>query len=235
LRECGQAESEEYSSRTKSGEIRTMLLSAEPINIAGEPCIIAVTMDITERKQAEKALRESEEKFSAAFRASPGAISITTLKDGIFLDVNDSFTRINGYTREEVIGRSSKELKIWAKPEERDRILRALREHGRAVNEEYSSRTKSGEIRTMLLSAEPIKIAGEPCIIAVTTDVTERKQTRNESRVNGDSPEGPVHEPSSEPTGTNRQPESELDDREKVGQALLKARSDIEMANRVNS
>ncbi len=129
-----------------------------------------------ERKRAEEALRESEGKFSRAFGASPNSMSITTFKDGIFLEVNDSFTRDNGYTREEVIGRSSRELNIWVKLEERDRILELLRKCGKAENEEYLARTKSGEIRTMLFSAEPINVDGKPCIIAVTTDITERKR-----------------------------------------------------------
>ena len=176
LKDQGRIHNEEFTFRIKSGELRTKLFSTEPIIIDDEPCMITVTVDITEQKQAENALRESEEKFSAAFRSSPNSISITTLKDGIFLEVNDSFTRDNGYTREEVIGRSSKNLKIWAKPEERDRILQILREKGQAINEEYSSRTKSGVIRTMLFSAETINIAGELCIIAVTTDISERKR-----------------------------------------------------------
>ncbi len=135
-----------------------------------------LNQEIAERKRAEEALRESEEKFSKAFRSNPDSASITTFKDGIFIDVNESFTRDNGYTREEVIGQSSRELDIWAKPEERDRILKKLRKHGRVAYEEYSARTKSGEIRTMLFSAEPINVAGEACIIAVTTDITDRKK-----------------------------------------------------------
>jgi len=132
--------------------------------------------EITERKQAEEALRESEEKFSKAFRASPDMAVISTLRDGIFVEVNDSFTRIIGYTREEAIGHSSAELGIWVKAEERARIVQILKERGRFRNEEVDLRIKSGEIRLLLFSAELINIGDEPCMLSVTTDITERKQ-----------------------------------------------------------
>ncbi len=176
LMKRGRISNEEVHLRLKSGEQSTSLFSAELIHIGGEPCMISVTTDISERKRAEEALRESEEKFSKAFHSSPNSMSVTTLKEGIFIDINDSFTRDHGYTREEVIGKSSRELEIWADPEQRDRTLTKLRKHGRVTYEEYTARTKSGEIRTMLFSAEPIHIAGEDCIITVTTDITERKK-----------------------------------------------------------
>jgi PAS domain S-box-containing protein len=185
-------------------------LSASVIRLAGNEMIQMVFRNVTERKQMEKSMRESEEKYSAAFRASPSAITITTLKDGVFLEVNDSFLRDNGYTREEVIGHSSKELKIWAKPEERDRILHELREYGRVVNVEYSSRTKAGLIRTMLLSAEPITIAGEQCIIAVTTDITERHRTEGESFLSGDELVKPTTKPARATDDVNRTLKREL-------------------------
>jgi PAS domain S-box-containing protein len=178
----GKVENEEFNARIKSGEVRTMLFSAEIIMIAGEPCIIAMTIDISKRKKIEQALKESEEKFSNAFRSNPNAITISTLKEGVFLDVNDDFIRENGYTRDEVIGHTSKELDMWVYTEERDRILGKLRADGRAENEEYHARTKSGEICIKLFSADLIHIAGEPCIIAMTTDITELKKTEQALR-----------------------------------------------------
>ena len=133
-------------------------------------------VDITGRKRAIEALRESEEKFSKAFRSSPDAIAITTVGDGKFIEVNDSFARFTGYTREEVIDHSSIELGLWANVEDRARMVQILKEHGRVLNEEFNIRTKSGEIRTWLFSSEPINIRGEPCLISVTTDITERRQ-----------------------------------------------------------
>jgi PAS domain S-box-containing protein len=176
MREKGGVVDEEYKSRTKSGEIRTMLFSAEPIDIAGESCMISSTTDITERKRIGQALRKSEEKFSKAFSSSPDAMAISTIEEGRFLEVNGSFLRDYGYSREEVIGHSSKELGTWFEPKARDRILKTLRDKGRVFDAEFEARIRSGEIRTMTFSAELIEIEGERCIIASTKDITERKQ-----------------------------------------------------------
>jgi len=135
-----------------------------------------------ERQQAEEALRQSEEKFSKAFRASPDMVIITTLRDGIFIEVNDSFTRIIGYTHEEVIGRSSTELGIWVKAKERARIAQIIKESGGVRNEEVDFRIKSGEIRLFLFSAELINIGDEPCLLSVVTDITDRKQAEEKTR-----------------------------------------------------
>jgi PAS domain S-box-containing protein len=176
LKEQGSVSNEEVHLRIKSGEIRTSLISSEQIEINGEQCMISVATDITERKQAEEALRESEEKFSRAFRSSPDRIAITTLDDGRFIDVNDSYVHFAGYTREEVIGHTSKEFNSWPNPHDREKIVKKLKEQGRVYNEEVHLRNKSGEIRTSLFSAEPIEINGEQCMISVATDITERKQ-----------------------------------------------------------
>jgi PAS domain S-box-containing protein len=136
--------------------------------------------EINERKCAETASRESEDKFAKAFRSSPDAIVISTLKDGIFIEVNDSFTSFIGYTREELIGHTSNEFETWARAEDRTRMLQILKEKGRVNNEEYNFRTRSGELRTWLFSAELIDIGGEPCLLSVNTDITERKQSEGE-------------------------------------------------------
>ncbi|MFH1647121.1 MAG: PAS domain S-box protein, partial [Chloroflexota bacterium] len=183
LREHGRVHNEEIDFRIKSGEIRTVLFSAEVINIGGEPCAIHITTDITERKQMEEALRVSEEKFSRAFRASPESIVITRLTDGIFTEVNDSFTRLTGRSREEVIGRTAKDVNAWADPADRDRMVETLKETGRVSNEEFNFRNKAGEIHTWMFSAELITVGNEPCIISITTDITERKQMEEALRV----------------------------------------------------
>jgi PAS domain S-box-containing protein len=133
---------------------------------------------ITEHRYAEEALRESEEKFSKAFRASPDIITITTLEDGRFIEVNDSFTHYSGYSREEVMGHRAADLGGWAGPEERTRMVRMLKKDGRVRNIEVTSVTKTGEIRFGLFSADLIEIGGKPCIIAVVSDTTEQKQSQ---------------------------------------------------------
>ena len=106
--------------------------------------------DITERKLAEDALRESEERFSRFFRASPVGTSITRLSDGQFADVNDAFLGLFGYTREEVIGQNPLKLGMWANPEDRAKMVEILQKQGRIQDFETRFRRKSGEIRDVL-------------------------------------------------------------------------------------
>ncbi len=181
--ENGKVRHEEFHFRTKSGEIRTWLCSADIINIGGDPCMLAVATDITERKKAQEALRESEERFSKAFHASPGSMSISRLKDGTFIEVNESFLRDKGYTREDVIGHSSTELGIWKDEEHRNKVLQMLQEQGRVHNEPTQFRTKSGEIHTGYLSAEFINLGNEPCMIVLTTDTTQLTQAEEQLRL----------------------------------------------------
>jgi PAS domain S-box-containing protein len=160
----------------KDGSVIDVDISINGTVIAGQKLIFCVCRDITERRQAGEALRKSEEKFSKAFRASPSTVTITTLKDGKFLELNDTFTRLTGYSREELIGRNSTDINFWVDPEDRNRILQIIKEQGRVNNVEANIRRKSGEIRTWLFSMEPIDIGGELCLLSATTDITERKR-----------------------------------------------------------
>ncbi|MGA7935991.1 MAG: PAS domain S-box protein [Kovacikia sp.] len=149
--------------------------------VNGQPAIIGTLLDITERKRAEQALLESEEKFSKAFRSSPAAMTLTTLQDPSsvrLIDANDSFLRITGYQRQEVIGQTMGDLNIWSDLSDRADMYRALQSVGSVGNLEMRFRRKSGEIGVALLSAEIIQLKGEPCLLTVTIDITERKQAQ---------------------------------------------------------
>jgi PAS domain S-box-containing protein len=130
-----------------------------------------------ERQRAAEALRVSEEKFAKAFRSSPDSMVISTIADGRYIEVNDGFSRITGYRREEVIGRTSREMKIWVDPEDRATFVRMLQAQGAIRNLEMRFRKKSGEIGVALVSAEVIELGGTPCFLTVTKDITERKRT----------------------------------------------------------
>ena len=132
--------------------------------------------DINERKLAEIALRESEERFSRFFRASPVGTSLYRLDDGLFVDINNAFMGLFGYTREEVIGQNPYKLAMWAIPEDPAHILEILREQGRLQDFETKLRKKSGEIMDVLVSAEVIEMAGQQYILGLTHDITERKR-----------------------------------------------------------
>ena len=141
-----------------------------------------IQRDITARRRAEEALRFSEEKFAKAFRACPLRVSIGTLREGRFIEVNDAFLRDHGFTREQVIGRTSPELGLWDHPGDRQRLVAALERGGIVREWEFRGQTRDGQVQITSLSAELIQVGGETCILAVATDVTDRKRAEDEIR-----------------------------------------------------
>lgn len=160
----------------KNGERRTIELSIEPLQIEGKQCLLSVSVDITDRKLAERALRESEERFSTAFNFNPNSLVISNFEDGTILEVNDTFLELFGYNREEVIGKTSNELNLFANPEERNRVVNLLSIDGRLRNFELNIKVKSGESRIAILSAELLRTNTGQTILSIIQDITERKQ-----------------------------------------------------------
>ncbi|MEQ8957900.1 MAG: PAS domain S-box protein, partial [Coleofasciculus sp. C2-GNP5-27] len=138
--------------------------------------VIWVARNITDRKRTQFALYQSEEKFARAFRSSPSAMTITRLSDGCHIDVNDSFCQFTGYSAPEILGRTALDLHLWVNQKDRNRMLKAISNKGIIRNYEFEFRTKSGNIRTALLSAEQITLDNQPCLIAVSQDISDRKQ-----------------------------------------------------------
>lgn len=136
--------------------------------------------DITERKLAEEALQISEQRFAKAFTANPQPMSLTTLAEGRYIDVNESFSQMSGYTLEEVIGNTSSELGIFEKPEDRERLVAPLRESGSVRNLELKFRRKDGEFRILLSSAELLNLGGQHCVLVASSDITDRKRLEEE-------------------------------------------------------
>jgi PAS domain S-box-containing protein len=132
------------------------------------------------RRQADDTLRQSEEKFSKAFQTSSSAITITRAEDGKFLDVNDTFTSLMGFTREEAIASSSIWLKLWVHEEDRQRVVADLRAGQAIVDQEYLFRTKSGGVITGVFSARVIQLSHGPCVLASINDITARKRAEEE-------------------------------------------------------
>ncbi|MBI1749384.1 MAG: PAS domain S-box protein [Acidobacteria bacterium] len=168
--------------RSRAGDVRDMLISAELIELEGVRCALAVARDVTTMSHAQQALRDSEEKFSTAFQSSPDAITINTLAEGRYVEVNDSFLRLSGFQRDEVIGRTGPELQIWMDPAERAAVLSKLREQGAVRNMEYTFRMKSGELIDTVLSAEVIKLSGELHTLWVVRDIREKKRAERALR-----------------------------------------------------
>jgi len=160
-----------------SGQVRWVELKTVLIEWEGKPATLNFLSDITERKQAEESLRKSEEKFARAFRSSPYAMIITRPPDGRIVDVNDKFTVLSGYSREEVIGKTTRELNFYLDSVDRDYIISQLQRFGQIADYECRFRLKSGEIFTTLFSAVNITIGDELCILSSILDITERKRT----------------------------------------------------------
>jgi len=137
--------------------------------------------DITNRIEAERALRESEEKFKRTFQSNPNSMSINTLEEGIFLDVNDAFLRTSGFSREDIIGRRSTETS-WVDKEDRSRMLRLLHEQGRVEGMETAFHTKSGKVLFSSLSAVIVEIGGKQCVLTTSQDITERRRAADRLR-----------------------------------------------------
>lgn len=135
---------------------------------------------INERTQSVKALHESEERFRKAFYTSPDSLNLNRMDDGMFVEVNEGFTKLCGYTEEDVRGKTSLDINIWANPEDRIRMVGLLKEYSYVTNFEANFRMKDGAIRTGLMSATILNIQGIPHILSITRDIESIKIAREE-------------------------------------------------------
>jgi two-component system, cell cycle sensor histidine kinase and response regulator CckA len=134
----------------------------------------AIFRDVTERKRAEQALKQSEERFSRVFAASPIAITICTLDGGRMLDANESFLAMLGHEQNELVGRTDVKLGFWKNEADRERVVQKVREGQLVRDEQCTLRTKTGEERQALVSAEAIYVNTERCVLFILHDNTER-------------------------------------------------------------
>ncbi len=156
-------------------DLRTTLIRNEH----GEPvAMVGIGTDITARLKAEKALAKSEERYRLAFQNSLDSININRLSDGMYLEVNQAFLDIVGYSAHEVMGRTSLELDIWADPADRQHLVDELRQKGRCQNFEARFRKKNGAVIWGLMSAVLMELEGVPCILSIARDVTDIKAAR---------------------------------------------------------
>ena len=162
----------------KSQETVHFILNAQPLRDKQQKvigCLVMLT-DITAQKQTEAKLRDSEKRLATFFQASPAGIFITRLADGLFIEVNEEFLRMIGYSSGEVIDKTSADLHIWPDFVDRERIVKDIYRQGRVDGLEIQLQHKSGKITDFILSALPLEISGEPCILGAMTDISERKQ-----------------------------------------------------------
>jgi PAS domain S-box-containing protein len=174
--------------RARGGEERVCVLAADLVTLGGETCILTALTDITDRTRAEAALRESEQRFIRLFHANPLPMTITSLRDGRYLEVNDAVVRHSGFTREELLGRTKSEIGLRVVAANREEMMRRLNAEGRVRDVEVTIHTRRGP-RQVLVNSEVITFAGEPAVLNVSVDITERTQAEAEQRARGEEAE----------------------------------------------
>lgn len=153
--------------RDKNGEIEGVFASAR---------------DITEFKQSEEILKESEKRFSTAFSITPVSQSIIAIDTLEILAVNDACCRLFGYSREKLIGYNTAQLNLWQDPQKRQAAIEELEEKGRLSPRETNIQTKNGELRTVIVAIEPILWQGRDCLMSSILDISDRKQAEEALR-----------------------------------------------------
>lgn len=137
----------------------------------------------TQNQQLQQEISErisAEEKFAKAFRSSPNPITITTLAENRFIDINHSFLEMSGYSQVEIVEKSTTDLNIWVNPQVYDSSVQKLLKNGSLHNQECKFRTKKGEIKIVLVSIELIELNGITCTLNIINDITERKRLEDE-------------------------------------------------------
>ncbi len=164
----------QYRIITKDGVIKWLEIFAKTINYDGHTADLAMTVDITDKIEAEQKLKESEEKFSKAFNSNALAMSISTMDEGIIIEVNDAFLKLFGFSRKEITGKTASEARLKGR-EERKEMLRTIEEQGSIINHETDYKTKSGEVRYGLFSFVKILLNDKPFLLTIINDITPLK------------------------------------------------------------
>ena len=159
-----------------NGIAKPYLFTGMRVELGDRPQLVGVGIDVSERRQAEDALRASESKFSAAINGSLDFITLSRLDDGRFTLVNEAFTDLTGWSAAEAIGRTSLELGIWIDPAERKELVARLHDGERVLNVPLKLGTRHGEVKECVMSAVVVSIEDVPHMVAVVRDVTEQRE-----------------------------------------------------------
>jgi len=123
---------------------------------------------------------EVRNKFENLFQIAPDAMLISRLKDGMLMEMNQSFSQLTGYSYQEAHGKTTAELRLWAKPSDRDAVVEELRNRSYVQNLEFTFRTREGLSLTGLVSARAVNLHEEPHIFMVIRDISDRRQRERE-------------------------------------------------------
>lgn len=160
---------------TRDGRAVPFYFSGVAVVIDGKTYLTGIGIDITERKQAEERLRQSEEKFSRLFRLSPDVIMLMNLSEGRIIDVNEAFSRLTGFAHHEAVGKTAFELGLYADPAMREVVRRRMQQSGQIDNMDFALGCKDGKVISCVLSSQLLTVGAEQCVLAVLHDVTEFK------------------------------------------------------------
>jgi PAS domain S-box-containing protein len=158
-----------------NGVREQILFSSVPITFGNEACMLTMTVNVTERKRAEDELRKSQEKFLTLFELSPEAILLVHLGSEAIRDVNNAFTSLYGYAKEECLGKTTLELGIYQDGAERAGIFRRLRTGEHLENVDVGVRHKNGSELICSLSSVTLTLGGEPFLLTVMRNITETR------------------------------------------------------------
>jgi PAS domain S-box-containing protein len=175
--------SREMRLRRPDGRVIWLQGHASPLGQAGEDAgLVATFQDISDAKEVEGRLRLSEEKFAKAFLGSPDALVISTIEQGAYVEVNDAFCRLLGYSRAEFMGNDALSLGVWADLADRARLVAEVKSKGQVDGFETVLRRKDGRTMIVLISVQRINVAGEPCLLFICRDVSEQRAMEARSR-----------------------------------------------------
>lgn len=147
---------------------------------SGKDVFFVICQNVSDKIEAENALKLSEEKFSKAFNTSAIMMTITTVDEGKYIDINEAFLSATGLTRKKIIGHTSKEIGVFKDISKREAIIDAINNHFKIVDQEIQVKSFNGDYLTCLFSAEIINIQGVKCMLSVLSDITQRKQIEQE-------------------------------------------------------
>ncbi len=181
-RKTGLQNAEIWRHRKRDGSIIQVEVTSHDLDFRGRAAQLVVANDITERFLSEEELKRSEARFSQAFMSSPLAITIATLEEGRYVDVNEAFLQLMEHSREEVVGHSVHDLNFWVDPPARVTLVKELLAVGHVREYEARLKAKSGKVKIVNISAESIQLGNDQCVLAMMHDVTEAKRLEEQFR-----------------------------------------------------
>lgn len=160
--------------------MKPVIVAGEPIDVAGEGCMLFTFADLQPQKAIEQVLRQSEERFSKAFNLSPVATVIVKSETSEIIEANAAFFRLTGSAEEQVVGKSQRDLDLWSDKAAQKSVEQALKKDGSLRNIDFRLKSRDGALVDCLLSAEAINIGDVDCIMMVIQDITDRKRSEDE-------------------------------------------------------